>query len=164
MNQALYFDEVSVGQTWVSGARTVTETDVVLFAGLTGDYNPLHVDHEFAKNTPYRRPIAHGLLGTALVAGLGSFAPFMKTEAFLSVQNWRFLQPLLIGDTVHVHTELVEKVDTGRRRGKCLWKRDLINQEGKVVQSGFFESIVAKRNAKAPSDTDADSPAGIDRQ
>ncbi|MCA9265496.1 MAG: hypothetical protein KDA60_16665 [Planctomycetales bacterium] len=54
-SEPLYFDDVEVGQTWSSGGRTVTETDVVMFAGLTGDYNPLHVDDEFAKNTPYRQ-------------------------------------------------------------------------------------------------------------
>ena len=144
-SEPLYFDDVEVGQTWSSGGRTVTETDVVMFAGLTGDYNPLHVDDEFAKNTPYRQRIAHGLLGTALVAGLGSHAPYMKTEAFVAVREWKFLQPLFIGDTVRIATELMEKRDTGRRRGTILWKRELVKQDDSVVQSGIFESIVSKR-------------------
>ena len=67
----LFFDDIAVGDTWKSGARTVTETDIVMFAGLTGDYNPLHVDEEFAKETFYGARIAHGLYGAALVAGVG---------------------------------------------------------------------------------------------
>jgi acyl dehydratase len=148
MSEPLYFDDVHVGQTWTSDGRTVTETDVVLFAGLTGDYNPLHVDHQFARNTPYRRPIAHGLLGTSLVAGLGSHAPCMKTEAFVAIREWKFLQPLFIGDTVRVVTEVLESRDTGRKRGSVLWKRELDNQENETVQSGIFESIVSKRPPK----------------
>ena len=58
----LYFDDVAVGQDWESLGRTMTETDVVNFAGLSGDFNPIHMDHEFAKTTPFRRPIVHGML------------------------------------------------------------------------------------------------------
>ena len=65
-------------RTWKSSGRTVTETDVVMFAGLTGDYNPLHIDHEYVKDTPFRRPIAHGLLGVSLVAGLGNHAHWSR--------------------------------------------------------------------------------------
>ena len=56
----LYFDDLEVGQEWTSGGRTVTEADIVNFAGFSGDFNPIHIDHEFAKTTPFRRPIAHG--------------------------------------------------------------------------------------------------------
>ena len=58
----LYYDDVDVGQDWESPGRTITETDIVNFAGISGDFNPIHMDHEFAKTTPFRRPIAHGLL------------------------------------------------------------------------------------------------------
>jgi len=148
----LYFEDVNVGDCWISGRRTVTETDVVMFAGMTGDYNPLHVDHQAAKETPFGRPIAHGLLGLSLVAGLGSHAPLMKTDAFLGIREWRFLKPTFIGDTVRIQTELIEKTDSGRRRGTCIWRRELVNQEGEAAQSGLFESLVAKRSPSRPSD------------
>lgn len=147
MNEPLFFDDIDEGQTWTSIARTITETDVVMFASLTGDFNPLHVDHEFAASTPFGKPIAHGLLGVAWVAGLGCHAPFMKTDAFVAIREWRFLKPIFFGDTVHVHTECAEKHDQGRRRGRVIWRRQLINQTGEAVQAGLFESLVRKRFA-----------------
>jgi acyl dehydratase len=146
-NEPLYYDDVQVGDTWKSGARTVTETDVVMFAGLTGDFNPLHVDDEFARETFYGQRVAHGLYGTALVAGLGSHSPLMRTEAFVAIRDWNFLKPIFLGDTVHVHTEVLEKRESGRRRGTVVWKRQLINQKGETVQSGMFESVVSKRKS-----------------
>jgi acyl dehydratase len=139
----LAFDEVAVGDVWESPARTITETDVVNFAGLTGDYNPLHVDHEFARNTPFGRPIAHGLLGLSFVAGLGSHSPLMRTVAFVRICEWNFLKPIYIGDTVHVRTEITAKELQGRgRRGLVTWKRQLINQTGNVVQEGLSQTLV----------------------
>lgn len=143
MSQILFFEQLAVGDVWASPRRTVTETDVVNFAGMTGDYDPLHVDHEFAQQTPYRRPIAHGLLGLSLVAGLGSNAPQVRTLAFVSVQQWEFRQPMFIGDTVYALTEVLEKRPGGRRCGNVLWKRELLNQTGSVIQRGIFETLVA---------------------
>jgi acyl dehydratase len=151
MSQPLYFEDVEVGDTWVSTARTITETDVVMFAGLTGDYNPLHVDHEYVKGTPFKKPIAHGLLGVALVAGLGNHAPLVKTVAFVSIQEWQFLKAIYIGETVHIHTEAIEKVDRGRRRGQISWKRRLMSHAGEPLQSGIFVSLVEKRGASENS-------------
>src|SRR4051794_25201066 len=71
----LCFDDLTPGDEWESPARTVTEADVVAFAGLSGDYNPIHVDHEAARAGAFGRPIAHGLFGLAIVSGLGSAAP-----------------------------------------------------------------------------------------
>ena len=146
-NEPLYYDDVQVGDTWQSGARTVTETDVVMFAGLTGDFNPLHVDDEFARESFYGQRIAHGLYGTSLVAGLGSHSPLMRTEAFVAIRDWYFLKPMFLGDTMHVHTEVLEKRESGRRRGTVVWKRQLINQKGEIVQSGLFESVVSRRKS-----------------
>ena len=148
-NEALYFNDVAIGDAWDSPARSVTETDVVNFAGMTGDYNPLHVDHEFAKNTLFGKPVAHGLLGLSFVAGLGSFSPWMKTAAFVRIVDWKFLKPIFIGDTVHVRTEIVAKEIRGRgRRGLITWKRQLINHVGVVVQEGVTETLVEIRNEK----------------
>lgn len=141
-SETLYFDDVEVGHQWRSPTRTVQRNDVVEFAELTGDDNPLHLDAEFASKTPFQRPIAHGLLGMSLVAGLGSRSPLMHTAAFVRIVDWRFLKPIYIGDTVHVETEVVEKRATGRRRGLITWRRQLVNQDQVVVQEGTAETLV----------------------
>ena len=148
MNDVLYFDDLTVGKRWKSRARTITETDVVSFAGLTGDYDPLHVDHEFARQSPFGKPIAHGLLGLSLVAGLGSNHPAVHTVAFVGIRNWEFLKPAFIGDTVHAVNEVVEASAGHRRRGTVIWKRQLINQNGDVIQQGTFETLVERASTK----------------
>ena len=142
-DEPFYFNEVEIGDSWDSPARTVTETDVVNFAALTGDYNPLHVDHEFAKTTMFGKPIAHGLLGISFSAGLTSHCPWMRTVAFVKLREWTFLKPIFFGDTIHVHTEIVAKDVRGRgKRGLITWKRQLINQSDVAVQEGIFETLV----------------------
>ena len=145
MSEMLYFEQLALGQSWRSPARTVTETDVVNFAGMTGDFNPLHVDHEFAGNGPFGRPIAHGLLGLSWVAGLGSHAPRPMTLAFLGISDWKFLKPVFVGDTLHVLTDVASLTSQGRRAGAVKWRRRLVNQAGEIVQEGIFETLVARQ-------------------
>ena len=122
---------------------------------MTGDFNPLHVDYDYASKTPYRQPIAHGLLGLSWVAGLGSYFPNVNTVAFTSVKNWDFVRPLFFGDTVFVETSCLEKTPAGRRNGKVIWHRQLVNQTGHVVQQGSFETLVAMKNSvRRPRFTD----------
>lgn len=90
----LYFDDIEVGHEWKSLGRTITEADIVNFAGLSGDFNPIHVDHQFAKGTLFRRPIAHGLLGVAIMSGLAMYSPPMRTVAFLSIRELHFREPI----------------------------------------------------------------------
>src|SRR5882724_11187511 len=103
----LYFDDVQVGQEWESLGRTVTEADIVNFAGLSGDFNPIHLNHEFARTTLFRRPIAHGLLVQAIGSGLGLHAPPMRTMAILEIREWHFREPVFIGDTIHMRSKVL---------------------------------------------------------
>ena len=146
MTEALFYEDLNAGDRWTSRARTITESDIINFAGLTGDFDPLHVDHEFAKQTPFGKPIAHGLLGLSFLAGLASQCPAVRTLAFSSLRDWQFLAPIYIGDTVHAVTEVVDKLTNGRRSGKITWNRQLVNQDEQTVQSGVFETLVAVRD------------------
>src|ERR1700687_3419592 len=133
----LFFDDVEIGQEWLSPGRTVTQTDIVNFAGISGDFNPIHIDHEFAKTTLYRRPIAHGILVWAMGSGLGVFAAAVRTLAFISIREWAFDGPVFIGDTIRVRSKVLEKLVRSRgRRGVITWAREIRNQDGKVVQHG----------------------------
>jgi acyl dehydratase len=142
----LYFDDLEVGNEWTSGGRTVTETDIVNFAGFSGDFNPIHLDHEFAKTTPFRRPIAHGFAVFCMASGLGISAPPVRTMAMLRVVVWNFTLPVFAGDTIRSVSRVKEKIVRGRgRRGEILWYRAVVNQEGKVVQDGEVVTLVECR-------------------
>ena len=142
----LYYNDVTVGQEWESLGRTVTETDIVNFAGLSGDFNPIHMNHEFARTTPFRRPIAHGLLVLSISSGLGLHSPPMRTLAFLEMREWHLREPVFIGDTLRLRSKILEKQVRGRgRRGVITWHRQIINQEGKIVQEGTTLTLVEGR-------------------
>jgi acyl dehydratase len=142
----LYYDDVEVGQEWESLGRTITEADIVAYAGLSGDFNPIHMDHEFAKTTPFRRPIAHGLLLFAVGSGLGIMAPPMRTLAFMTLREWHFKAPVFSGDTVRLRSKILKKEERSRgRRGVITWQRQIVNQTGTVVQEGITETLVEGR-------------------
>jgi acyl dehydratase len=159
--QHLFFDDVQVGQEWLSPGRTVTEADIVNFAGLSGDFNPIHVDHDFAKGTLFRRPIAHGLLVWSISSGLIVNSPAMRTLAFTTVKEWHFKEPVFIGDTVRVRSKVVEiEVRSRGRRAAVTWHRQLLNQDGKMVQEGIIVTLVEGRAAARASKEDATGSAG----
>ena len=146
----LYFDDVEIGQEWRSLGRTITEADIVNFAGLSGDFNPIHLDHHFARTTPFRRPIAHGLLVFAVGSGLGLYAPPMRTLAILSIKEWHFRDPVFPGDTIHVVSTVLEKQLRGRgRRGEITWKRQIFNQDGRLIMEGITITLVEGRGRSA---------------
>jgi acyl dehydratase len=159
-NFHLYYDDVEVGQQWESLGRTITEADIVNFAGLSGDFNPIHIDHEFAASTPFRRPIAHGLLVFSIGSGLGLFAPPMRTLAILEIREWRFHEPVYIGDTLRVRSEVLHKEPRGRgRRGVITWKRQLIKQDKKLAQEGITVTLVEGRGTTPLTEAEAAAAA-----
>jgi acyl dehydratase len=145
---ALAFDELALEDEWESLCRTITEADVVRFAGLSGDFNPLHLDVEAAKKGPFGRPIAHGLLGLSVASGLASQSPRVDTLAFLAILEWKFLKPIAFGDTVRVISRVEAREPRARgRRGVVTWHRRLINQFGETVQEGRIQTLVRSRPA-----------------
>ena len=141
-----YFDDIAPGQEWDSPGRTVTEADIVNYAGFSGDFNPMHIDDEFAKKTPFRRRIAHGFGVFSMASGLGVGTPPVRTIALFAVHEWKFLHPVFIGDTIRVRTRLLEKSLRGRgKRGEVKWHRSILNQDDKVVQEGQVVTLVECR-------------------
>jgi acyl dehydratase len=142
-----YFEEIEMGEAYESPGRTVTESDIVLFAGLSGDYNVLHTDAEFMKTSIFGERIAHGLLGLAIQAGLLTRAmrPY-ATIAFAGLR-WKFKGPIKIGDTIHVRaTVIAKKESTKPDRGLITLSRQVLNQRGEVVQEGETDLTVARRS------------------
>ena len=151
-SQHLFFDDLELGREWESLGRTITQSDIVNFAGVSGDFNPIHMDHEFAASTPFRQPIAHGLLVLSISSGLGLFAPPVRTIAFIQFKEWFFKEPVNIGDTIKVRCKILEIESNSRgRRGTVTWHRQLINQHGKVVQEGVTVTLVEGRGGKSNS-------------
>ncbi len=150
----LGFNDLVIGDEWESAGRTVTETDVVMFAGLSGDFNALHVDHAWAGQGPFGKPVAHGLLGLALASGLATNAPKVDTMALLAVLEWKFHLPIAFGDTIRVvsKVEAVESQARGRR-GVVVWHRRLLNQQNQLVQEGRTQTLVRARAVPTEAET-----------
>jgi acyl dehydratase len=141
-----YYEDIAAGEEYESPGRTVTETDIVLFAGLSGDYNVLHTDAEFMKTSIFGERIAHGLLGLAIQSGL--FSRATKAYAILAFVGlrWKFKGPIKIGDTVRLRARVSAKHDDDKPdRGLITVQRTLVNQRGEVVQEGETDVLVEKR-------------------
>lgn len=151
---AMFFDDFTVGDEFVTPRRTITEADVVNFAGVSGDHNSLHTDRLFGKETPFGEPVAHGLLiisvATGLVARLGIFDG--TALAMMGIDDWRFLKPVLFGDTVHVKMTIAEKRATSRPdRGVLRRKFEIVNQRGELLQVGHISLMCRRRVPAAPA-------------
>lgn len=143
---ALYFEDLDPEVTYQSAARTITQADILTFAGFSGDFNPIHIDHEFAKGTPFRQPIAHGFGIFSIASGLGTHSPPTKTVALLFVREWKFTAPVYIGDTIRILSRVAEKHLKGvGKRGEVVWSRQIVNQHNKVVQEGHMVTMVECR-------------------
>jgi acyl dehydratase len=144
-----YFDEIQIGEEYESPGRTVTEADIVLFAGLSGDYNILHTDVEFMKTSIFGERIAHGLLVLSMQSGLlprGMEKPY-ATIAFGGLR-WKFKAPVKIGDTIQVRARVVGKKETRPDRGVITLERTIVNQRGEIVQQGETDVIVERAPAR----------------
>lgn len=151
-----WFEDFTAGRTWESPGRTVSEADVVAFAGLTGDYHPLHTDALFAAATQFEGRIAHGLLGVSLAFGLlargGIFEPTVL--ALLGLRDWRFLAPVHLGETIRARAEVrVARVSVSRpSHGVVTLGVEVVRGDGVVAQSGELSLMVQRQG---PSTDDA---------
>jgi 3-hydroxybutyryl-CoA dehydratase len=143
--RGLYFEEFEKGQKIFTSGRTVTEADITTFAGLSGDYNQIHTDAEFSKGTPYGQRIAHGLLGLSIASGLAMRTGVLEGTvlAFREINEWKFIKPTFIGDSVHVEMEVLETKALPRiGAGSVLIGVELINQRQETVMKGEWTVLV----------------------
>ncbi len=144
----LTFDQFEVGARYRSAARTVTEADVVAFAGLSGDFNPLHTDAEFARATPFGERIAHGMLIAAMATGMANWTGiFEGTTLALMEQVIRYKGAVRFGDTIHLELEVVEKKPTSKSdRGVVKFAARVCNQRDEVVIDGEWTLMMRRTN------------------
>ena len=143
--KGLYFEEYEVGQSIISQGRTVTEADVVAFAALSGDWNPMHTDAEFASEHPFGQRVAHGLLVLSIASGLAVRLGFLEETAlaFRELGDWKFSLPVYFGDTVRVRATVIEtKLMRRLGGGLVTLKVQILNQDDKVVQRGTWGVLV----------------------
>ena len=144
----LYFEEFSVGQKIVTVGRTLSESAIFDFAGLTGDYTQIHTDAEFARGTPFGQRIAHGLMGLSIGIGLLPRTGVIEGTvlAFREINEWKFVKPLFIGDTVHAQFEVTEVKALPRiGAGSVTALMEVLNQKDEVCQRGSLNLLMMSK-------------------
>ena len=143
------YDDLSVGMAFRSPGRTITDADLVAFAGLTGDYSELHTSDVYARSSQFGRRVAHGMLGLAYAHGLmwARTGELRETAvAFLGISEWQFVAPLFVGDTMFVDYRIAELRDSKSRPTQAIATFDVevVNQDGTLVQRGRKALLVSK--------------------
>lgn len=146
--RSLRYADLHLGMEFSSPTRTVTEADVVGFAGLTGDYSELHTSEAFARRTQFGRRVAHGLLGLTFAHGLMWARTGELRDcaiAFLGISDWRFSAPIFLGDTISVRYTIDELRESRSRPGTAVagFAVKVVNQDGDVVQHGRKALLVS---------------------
>jgi 3-hydroxybutyryl-CoA dehydratase len=141
-----YFEDLQQGETHTSRGRTVTETDIVNFAGLSGDFTPVHVDEEFAKSTLFGQRIAHGALVFSISMGLVTQMNLLTDTliAFYGIEKLRFARAVFIGDTIHVVKKITGRLERGADRGVVTFSTTVLNQRDEPVLI-YSDKLVIKR-------------------
>jgi len=141
-----YFEDLKIGEHFETPGRTVTEADIVNFAGISGDYNPLHIDKEFAKKTRFGARIAHGVLTLSIMTGLWVRLGILEgtVEAFYGIERLRFTKPVYSGETLHVKMKVVDKEEKGQS-GIVVLENTVLNQKSETVMVCTTNLLVKKR-------------------
>jgi acyl dehydratase len=144
-----FYEDVEVGFRFTTAGRTVTEADLVNFAGLSGDFNPLHTDAEHAARTMFGQRIAHGTLVLALATGLRQRTMLFDGTllGLLEIRSWRFLKPVTIGDTISVDVTVSELRETSNpERGVMAQRLEVRNQRAEVVSEGELVALLRRKS------------------
>ena len=147
MATGLYFEEFELGQTMTTRGRTITESDIVQFGSLTGDFNPMHFDAEYMKTHMIGQRIAHGMLTISYAVGQAYQLGFMEgTVLAFRALEMKFSQPVFIGDTIHVEIKVAETKPAERLGGGIVtFDVKIVNQDGKSVQKGTWTVLMASK-------------------
>ena len=135
--RGLYWEDFEIGKTFRTPARTITSTDIVNFACLSGDFNEVHTNWEYCKTTPFGEPIAHGPLVYAIMGGLqyASGINDVTLLALLQVDKWRMLVPVKHGDTLHTEATVIDRQELNKSdRGSVKMQRRFVRHDGTIVQ------------------------------
>ena len=149
-----YFDEFAVGDRFQTARRTITQADIVNFAGVLGDFNAPHMDHEFCRTQPYGEPIAHGPLVFAVSTGLlcQSGLNDGTLVAMLGIDKWRIHAPVKVGDTLHLTMEVIEtRLTSQDNRGVVGFRREIVNQRGVAVHTMEVQCMYLRDPDRVPS-------------
>jgi 3-hydroxybutyryl-CoA dehydratase len=142
MVKRLTMGDIEMGQT-AFYTKTITEGDIFIFAGLTGDLNPIHIDENFAKNTKFKKRIAHGLVSVSLIgAAIGSELPG-EGSVYVS-QDVKFKSPVFPGDTI---TAKIEVIGMDAEKNRLTLKTTCENQDGLIVVDGTAVAMPAKNRS-----------------
>ena len=149
----LHFEDFAGRAPIESHGRTITEADIVAFAGLTGDHSALHLSEEYAKTTPFGRRIAHGALVFSLSIGLATQTTLLDDTliAFTNVDKLRFVGPVFIGDTIRIAKRLLERKPIDAARGKVVFETRVHNQRGELVLVYLDTMLLKRRGTADPS-------------
>lgn len=142
-----YFEDFEVGDRMVSQGRTVTETHIVMFGGLSGDFHQLHTNVEFAREGPFGQRIAYGFLILTMASGLMELGD-MDVIAFYGMDKVRFVGATMIGDTIHVVREVAEKEDKGDKGGLISFKTTVKNQKDEDMAFFTMKLLFKKRTER----------------
>lgn len=149
--RGMYFEQFSPGQEIVSAGRTITEADIVNFAGLSGDYNQIHVNENYSKTGPFGRRVAHGLLVLSIASGLAVLTGVLDGTviAFREIQNWKFSKPVYIGDTIKTVLRVDNTKPVKRLNGGVVEIIvSVINQDNDVVMRGRWSVLVRSNKSE----------------
>jgi acyl dehydratase len=144
-----YFEEFEIGKQLMTAGRTITEGDVVSFAGLSGDYNQIHVDAQYAAAGEFGQRVAHGLLAVSIATGLIVQTGMMEgTVLSFRELGWKFSLPVFIGDTIRAKIEIIKKKSLPRLGGGSVTaKVSVLNQRQEVVQRGTMVLLIKNKLA-----------------
>jgi 3-hydroxybutyryl-CoA dehydratase len=146
--RGMYFEEFEPGQNITTAGRTITESDIVTFAGFSGDFNQIHTDAVYSQSSPAGQRVAHGLLVLSIASGLTVQTGLMEGTVvyFREINEWKFIKPVFIGDTIHVDIEVLETKELRRTgTGLVTIQLDVRNQESEAVMKGVWKALFATR-------------------